>query len=61
MDTRPRLHQLIIEVEFDERTGLSAARDKVGRWLGTFGHTASGHGFEFKTVACLSPINTDDK
>lgn len=47
-------HILVVEIECDEREGQRHARDRLHRWLETYGHTAPAHGFEFKTAGVLT-------
>jgi len=42
-----RYHEIVVAIETDDAEGQQAARDRLLRWISTFGHTAAGHGFAF--------------
>ena len=49
MSRRSR-HFLVVEIECLDTQGAHQAEDRLLRWLEIYGHTASGHGFEFFSV-----------
>ena len=49
-DNPRRKHSVLINVEFDEPCSRTQSLDTVHGWLETYGHTSSGHGFEFKFI-----------
>ncbi len=51
---RTRRHTLVVELLSDDAIGQRQAQDSLHGWLETFGHTASGHGFEFVSVGVLT-------
>jgi hypothetical protein len=42
-----RHHEITVSIECDDPQGAQAAKDRLMRWIATFGHTAAGHGFAF--------------
>lgn len=46
--------KLVIEVAVPNLTGQRQAQELVHSWLSTYGHTATGHGFEFISVGVLT-------
>lgn len=54
MPRRKYNHILLIEVSSDVDSGQRQMLARVIRWLETNGHTAAGHGFEFRRVGVPS-------
>lgn len=44
-------HLVCVWIETLDPQSLSQARNRVLRWLETFGHTAVNHGFEFTQMS----------
>jgi hypothetical protein len=42
-------YTLVVEIQSTD-AGHRLAQDRLHRWLEHFGHTSSGHGFEFVSV-----------
>jgi hypothetical protein len=49
-----RRQTLVVEIFVDWPVGSRQAQDRLHRWLETFGHTSSGHGFAFVNVGVLT-------
>lgn len=52
--SRRRRNVLVVEILADLPEGQRQAQDRLHRWLETYGHTASGHGFGFVSVGVLT-------
>jgi len=52
--SRLKRHTLAVEIAFDFNLGQRQAQDKLCKWLEAYGYTASGFGFEFKTVGVIT-------
>ena len=49
-DATTKHHTVAVTITCLDAQTEGDAADRVKRWLETFGHTAAGHGFEFKSV-----------
>jgi hypothetical protein len=47
-------HKLVVEIDCLDAQGQRQAQNRLLRWLETFGHTAVGSGFEFKSVGVMT-------
>lgn len=47
-------HLLVIEIECLDKQSHTEARDRLVRWLETYGYTSPGHGFEFSSVDVMT-------
>lgn len=50
---KSRKHILIVEVECFDAQGSREAENRLLRWIETYGHTSTGHGFEFSKMSLV--------
>lgn len=51
---RSRRHTLVVEIECLDMQGSHSAEGRLLRWIETYGHTSTGHGFSFFKVGRIA-------